>query len=695
MSDAPVVDVDSLRAQEASQREHVRTLKKEGKKDALPEAIAQLQKLKLSLSEAEKDLAGPQIDREALEVVLRRRMIVVPSFEIHGGVAGFFDFGPPGAALKDNILTEWKKHFILEENMLQVECTCLTPSVVLETSGHVERFTDLVCKDHTTGECFRADKLLEDHIEAILANTKEPVTLDRRQELELIFRQADAFTPAELSVHFKALEIRSPTTDTELSEPIPFNLMFGTMIGPEGTLQGFLRPETAQGIFVNFRRLLEFNNGKTPFAAAQIGLGFRNEIRPAKGLLRVREFTMAEIEHFVHPERKEHPKFNTVKDVVLTLFPQGNQMTDGKTKQMSIGDATTQGLVNNETLGYFMARTHLFLEKIGVDITRLRFRQHLKTEMAHYACDCWDAEIQMSYGWIECVGHADRACFDLKTHSIKTNVELKASRVLDEPRFVDVAQPKLNRGIIGKLFKKEAKDVLAALEALSCDAAMAFEAELAANGEALLAGADNAKITRVMVSFTKVVKKIEEESFYPSVVEPSFGIGRIVYAVLEHSFYSRADEAEEAAAPAAAAAAADDKKKKKKENKKGSVERTVFSFPARVAPFKCAVLPLMKKDELDTLADELCRRLREMDVSNTTDRSGVAIGRKYARTDEIGVAFAMTVDLDALEGKGITVRERDSQEQIRVPIDAALTIVAELSSGRTTWAQVREANGLI
>ena len=123
---------------------------------------------------------------------------------------------------------------------------------------------------------------------------------------------------------------KSPTTQNNLTKPFPFNLMFKTSIGPEGTAVGYLRPETAQGLFVNFRRLLDYNQQRMPFAAAQIGLGFRNEIAPRNGLLRVREFCMAEIEHFVNPNDKSHPKFDLVKDTVVTLFPAENQLGSGR-----------------------------------------------------------------------------------------------------------------------------------------------------------------------------------------------------------------------------------------------------------------------------------------------------------------------------------------------------------------------------
>lgn len=151
--------------------------------------------------------------------------------------------------------------------------------------------------------------------------------------------QLDGMTKAEMAAIMVKFNMKSPITGNDLTEPIEFNLMFGTQIGPTGLVKGFLRPETAQGIFVNFKRLLEFNQGKLPFAAAQIGNSFRNEISPRSGLIRVREFTMAEIEHFCDPNNKDHPKFENVKDVKMMLYSACNQM-DGKSAQsISIGEA--------------------------------------------------------------------------------------------------------------------------------------------------------------------------------------------------------------------------------------------------------------------------------------------------------------------------------------------------------------------
>ena len=171
-------------------------------------------------------------------------------------------------------------------------------------------------------------------------------------------------------------------------------------------MKGFLRPETAQGIFVNFKRLLEFNQGKLPFAAAQIGTAFRNEISPRSGLIRVREFTMAEIEHFCDPSEKSHPKIDSMKDTEMSLYSSDCQMQGRSLVKTTVGQALSDGTIASETLAYYMARIQQFLFKIGVDPSKCRFRQHMPNEMAHYAADCWDAELLTSYGWIECVGKA-------------------------------------------------------------------------------------------------------------------------------------------------------------------------------------------------------------------------------------------------------------------------------------------------
>ena len=207
-----------------------------------------------------------------------------------------------------------------------------------------------------------------------------------------------------------------------------------------------------------FRDLLYFNGNKLPFAAAQIGQSYRNEISPRAGLIRVREFTQAEIEHFLNPNDKSHPKFPSVAEIEPLLFSRVLQRSETrKPERMSFGDAIEKGIIGNQTLAYFMGRTYLFMEKVGIKRDKMRFRQHLEHEMAHYAEDCWDCEVETSYGWIECVGLADRSAYDLKAHSKKSGAELVALEKFAEPKDVEVIEAKPNKKELGKTFRQDSK----------------------------------------------------------------------------------------------------------------------------------------------------------------------------------------------------------------------------------------------
>ena len=262
--------------------------------------------------------------------------------------------------------------------------------------------------------------LITAHMDKLLADKK--VDAAAVTEYKRVQVMAGDMTKEQLSEAFQKYKIKSPDTGNDLEEPFQFNLMFKTQIGPSSNIAGYLRPETAQGIFVNFKRLLEYNGGKLPFAAAQIGNAYRNEIAPRSGLLRVREFTMAEIEHFVHPNEKNTPKFASVADLKLNLLTATSQNESGEIITVTLRVAVDNKMIANETLGYFLGRTQMFMVLAGIKPDKLRFRQHKMNEMAHYANDCWDAEIFTSYGWIECVGHADRGCFDLTRHGEATGM---------------------------------------------------------------------------------------------------------------------------------------------------------------------------------------------------------------------------------------------------------------------------------
>ena len=158
--------------------------------------------------------------------------------------------------------------------MLEINCTCITPHNVLQESGHVAKFADTLVKDLKTGQGFRADKIVIDWAENKVEKGK--LKEQEKTELKKIIINIDSFTKEELHYIIKKYKIKSPDTGNDLSEPVPFNLMFKTEIGPSTNLVGYLRPETAQGMFVNFNKLLDYNGGRLPFASAQIGLGFRN-----------------------------------------------------------------------------------------------------------------------------------------------------------------------------------------------------------------------------------------------------------------------------------------------------------------------------------------------------------------------------------------------------------------------------------
>ncbi|KAI3780911.1 hypothetical protein L2E82_10904 [Cichorium intybus] len=652
----------------------IRQLKSSGaSKSEIDDAVKALNALKLEKTSIETQLKasisgdanGSVMSRDAFRQAvvntLERRLFYIPSFKIYRGVAGLYDYGPPGCAVKSNVLAFWRQHFVLEEDMLEVDCPCVTPEVVLKASGHVDKFTDLMVKDEKTGTCYRADHLLKDHCKDKLEKDLT-MSAEKAAELKHILAVLDDLSAEQLGAKIKEYGIVAPDTKNPLSDPYPFNLMFQTSIGPSGMSPGYMRPETAQGIFVNFKDLYYYNGNKLPFAAAQIGQAFRNEISPRQGLLRVREFTLAEIEHFVDPDDKSHPKYSEVSKLEFLMFPRDLQMSGQSAKKLCLGEAVSKGIVNNQTLAYFIGRVYLFLTRLGIDEERLRFRQHLPNEMAHYAADCWDAEIESSYGWIECVGIADRSAYDLRAHTDKSGVALVAQEKFAEPKEVEKLVITPIKKELGLAFKGNQKMVVEALEAMNEKEAMDMKAALESKGEVEFEVCTLQKtvtINKKMVTISKEKKKEHQRVFTPSVIEPSFGIGRIIYCLYEHSFYMRPSKA-------------------------GDEQLNVFRFPPLVAPIKCTVFPLVQNQQYEEVAKNISRSLTAAGISNKKDITGTSIGKRYARTDELGVPFAVTVDSTS----SVTIRERDSKDQIRVSVDEVAAVVKEVSEGKSTWADI-------
>ena len=670
--------MESLSARIAKQGTLVRTLK-EAKNNTLSDeaelttAINELLSLKNELKEYEAKQKAIQDEiqeiRDNVEGICLRKFFYVPSFEIYGGFKGLYDFGPTGCAVKENIISQWRNHFILTEHMLEVSCSMVTPEIVLKTSGHVERFNDFMVEDLKTKELYRADKLLEEFIDHKLNTDGINMSKEEKDKLLQIYSNADAYNADELHEILTELDVH-PLSNPEnpISKPYPFNLMFKTSIGPSGKLTGYLRPETAQGIFVNFKRLLDYNKGKTPFAAAQIGYSFRNEISPRSGLLRVREFPMAEIEHFVHPKHKAHEKFHLVKDIVLGLLSAKNQDGHDQIDYITIGQAVEQHIVNNETLGYFLARTFLFLLKIGIDNKKIRFRQHKANEMAHYANDCWDAEIYTTYGWIECVGHADRGAYDLTMHSKETQKSLLATINYKVPKEIEIPQVKLNMKLLGMTFKKKSKMISNYLKnAMKIEEYHVMCQKFNENQSYIQqVDEDTFELTSEMFITLKTKKTVLGETFLPNVIEPSFGLGRILYATIEHAY--------------------------KKRIKEDSVEHYLALQPI-IAPFKVCICTLSAKSELKPFITLISNDCINLNLAYDVDNTNGSIGRKYARADEIGIPLAICIDFDTINDQKVTIRERDSTKQIRVAIDQVADIIYRYTYGKVTFIQLLDTYG--
>lgn len=545
--------------------------------------------------------------------LLRRRGFIWPSAEIYGGAGGLYDYGPLGAPMKENIVRLWKRYFVLGEGFAEIDAPALAPEEVFRASGHLDKFSDLLTECAKCGEVHRADHLLKGKVGS-------PGTLSADGVKEAIRR----------------LGVKCPVCGGVLSDAYPFNLMFRTTLGPGSKRAGYLRPETAQAMFTDFKLLYRHFRERLPFGVVQVGRGYRNEISPRQGLIRLREFNMAEAEIFVHPERKaDHPRFAVVGGEVLNLVPAGK---GEQTVVMTAGEALRQGLIANGWVAYYMALTKRFLVDCGADPARLRFRQHERTEMAHYAADCWDAEALHSSGWVEIVGIADRTCFDLDAHMRHSGADLRAGEPLPAPRTGERTSVRPLRAVLGPRYRKEAGGIVEYLEKHGAEAEVVEAARagrLPVPGTSHELKPDEYEIVQEKVTVTTA-------EFTPHVIEPSFGLDRIFYTVVEHCFTEQVRRTEE-----------------------GEEKWTVLKFPATVAPVKAGVFPLMAKDGLDTLAGSIDAELRAAGLATFYDEGG-SIGRRYARMDEVGTPFCVTVDYQSLSDGTVTVRDRDSTKQVRV-----------------------------
>ncbi|MCD7781272.1 MAG: glycine--tRNA ligase [Methanosphaera sp.] len=580
------------------------------------------------------------MSNEKMMSISKKRGFLYPSFEIYSGVAGFYDYGPLGGMLKNNIMNLWRKYYVSREGFYEIEAPTVMPKETLKASGHVDNFTDPMTECSECGEIYRADHIIEAEIDDDVEGRPDE----------------------ELTQIIKDNNIVCSACGGKLTDVHSYNLMFKTQIGASGKQTGYMRPETAQGIFIAFKRIARFYKDKLPFGIVQLGKSYRNELSPRQGVIRLREFTQAEAEIFVDPSDKSHKYYENITDHILRLYSQKEQQNNSDPLEISVSDAIDKNIVSSQMLIYQIVLAHDFLRDLGIPDDVIRFRQHLPDEMAHYAIDCWDAEVYTdAYGWVEIIGIADRTDFDLKSHMNHSKEDLSIFKEYDEPKIIMKTKPSFNMKKFGPTFKKDSSRAKNILENTNPDMIIeAFE-----NDGVFKFNIDDTEyeIDDSFVSFSTVEEKIKGERIVPHVIEPSYGIDRIIYSTLLHSYTED-------------------------ENDEGEI-RAYLKLPAKIAPIKVAILPLVNKEPLSELAQDIEITLRENNIITSYDASGT-IGRRYARSDEIGVPYAITIDYDSLDDHRVTIRDRDTFKQKRVAIRDLPILVKDLSEEFIEFDDIQE-----
>jgi len=337
---------------------------------------------------------GDKITIDDMAVFRKRKGFVYPNSEIYGGLAGFWDFGPLGSELKKNVKGSWwKYHVQTRDDIAGIDGSIVTNPKVWEASGHVDCFTDMLIDCEKCGNRLRADIAIEDQLK---------VTTDGLEE-------------SKIKGYVK--ELKCPKCKGNFKQPIPFNLMFTTNVGPVEGETAYLRPETAQVMFADFKLVVENARLKLPFGIAQMGKAYRNEISPRDFLFRSREFEQMEIEYCVHPEKKyECPYIKDVLKHKVVILSSDMQEKGKEAEKMSIKDALDKKIIKTEWLAYWLVMEHKWFISLGAKADNFRLRQHMENELAHYSSDCWDLEYNFPFGYKELQGMADRSDYDLQQH---------------------------------------------------------------------------------------------------------------------------------------------------------------------------------------------------------------------------------------------------------------------------------------
>ena len=477
---------------------------------------------------------------------------IFPSSEIYDGLSAVYDYGEYGVELKNNIKQYWWKAMVqYHENIVGIDSAIFMHPTIWKASGHVDAFNDPLIDNKDSKKRYRADVLIEDHIQKIEDKINKEVekakkrfenfdedlyrktnqrVVEYQQKIDdITARYADLMNRTDLAglkALIEELGIVCPISGTKnWTDVRQFNLMFATQMGSvaEGADTIYLRPETAQGIFVNFLNVYKTGRMKIPFGIAQIGKAFRNEIVARQFIFRMREFEQMEMQFFVRPGEE------------LKWFD------------------------------YWKQTRIKWHQDLGIAPENYRFHDHEK--LAHYANAATDIEFKFPFGFKELEGIHSRTDFDLSQHEKYSGKKL---------RFFD---PETN------------------------------------------------------------------ESYVPYVIETSIGVDRMFLAVFSHAYTE--------------------------EKLEDGSTRVVLRLPAKLAPIKAAVLPLVKKDGLPEKAREVMDMLKPYMMCQYDEKD--AIGRRYRRQDAIGTPYCITIDNQTMEDNTVTIRERDSMEQKRVSIKELLS----------------------
>ena len=451
------------------------------------------------------------ITMEELVNLCKQYGFIFQGSEIYGGLANTWDFGPLGALLKDNVKKAWLKKFIQEDpNNVGLDSAILMNPKTWEASGHLKTFSDplIDCKDCKTRH--RADNLIND-----FTNSNDGDSMSQDEMIEFIKNNN---VPCPKCGKSNFTDIRQ------------FNLMFKTFQGVTEDAKAtiYLRPETAQGIFVNFLNVQRSMRLKVPFGIGQVGKSFRNEITPGNFIFRVREFEQMELEFFCKP---------------------GTELEWHK---------------------YYKDYCFNYLLSLGIDKDKLRLRDHSQEELSFYSNATTDIEYKFPFGWGELWGIASRTDYDLKQHE---SVSKEALNYLD---------PETN------------------------------------------------------------------ERYVPYVIEPSVGVERTVLMVLSDAYH--------------------------KETLENGDTREVMKFHPFLAPYKVAVLPLVKKIH-SAKANEVYRNLSK--YFNCAYDESANIGKRYRRQDIVGTPYCITIDDETINNNTVTVRDRDTMEQVTISLDEVVNYINE------------------